>query len=466
MAEGQVKEANRLCGATVEGDRHVHARSRGGSAGTVRLRAVGLAVALVVEAAAAQTGKFDDEMRFLLETHPQIQAAQERLSASEHGIDAAVGDFFPTVTASGDFGYGHVDSPTLRASRGDTFEGRTDTVSLGAEITVFDGFRRFANLDRSKLEFSTQELELDFTRQNVLLNGATAYLDVLRQRVLLGLAIENEEAISNQLALEQRRVRLGSGLPVDAKQAETRLQVARELRVNIEGQLRIANSRYEQVFGHPPEAAAMTLPAPPTGALPGDIDGAVALAREANPRLIASARRIDIAGANVEAATADFFPEISLRVEGARQDNVDGIIGLRRDLTAQVVAAWSLSTGMVELSRVRQAREERAAARSDNTFTDREIADEARIAWHQLQTARERRRILEQAVVSADEVYEARRRLREEGRESVQNVLDAENELNSARIQLAAAQFDERLAVYRLLFAVGTLTPATLGLGS
>lgn len=445
---------------------NVHTGSHGGGAGVFRLRAAGLAAALVIETAAAQTGSFDDEMRFLIETHPQIQAAQERLSASGHGIDAAVGDFFPTVSASGDFGYGHVDSPTLRANRGDTFEGRTDTVSLGAEVTVFDGFRRFANLDRSKLEFTTQELELDFTTQNILFNGATAYLDVLRQHALRDLAIVNEEAIANQLTLEERRVRLGSGLPVDAKQAETRLQVARELRVNIEGQLRIAHSQYEQVFGHPPETAAMDLPEPPVGALPGSIDDAVAAARESNPRLIASARRIDIASTNVEAAQADFFPEISLRVEGRRQNNVDGIIGLRRDLTAQVVAAWSLSTGLTELSRVRQAREERAAARSDNTFTDREVADGVRVAWHRLETARERRRILEQAVVSADEVYEARKRLREEGRESVQNVLDAENELNSARIQLAAAQFDERLAVYRLLFAVGTLTPATLGLGS
>lgn len=422
------------------------------------------AAALILGTTAARADNFGDEMRFLAETHPQIQAAQERVAASGHGVDAAVGEFFPTVTASGDFGYAHVDSPTLRSSRGDAFDGRADNVALGAEVTVFDGFRRFANLDRSELELSTSELQLEFTRQNVLLNGASAYLDVLRQHELLDLAKINEDAIAEQVELEQRRVRLGSGLPVDAKQAETRLQVARELRVNIEGQLRIAHSQYEQVFGHPPETGAMALPAPPEDRLPGSIDNAVELARNANPRLIASARQIDIAGANIDAAQADFFPEVSLKVQGSRQTNADGILGVRRDMTAQVVAAWSLSTGLTELSRVRQAREERAAARSDNTFADREVADGVRKAWHQLETARQRRLILEDAVLSAEDVYGARQRLREEGRESVQNVLDAENELNSARIQLTAARFDEQLAVYRLLFAVGALTPQTLGL--
>ena len=44
------------------------------------------------------------------------------------------------------------------------------------------------------------------------------------------------------------------------------------------------------------------------------------------------------------------------------------------------------------------------------------------------------------------------------------NVLDAENEVNRARIQHTAARYDAMLAVYRLYFTLGQLTPETLGL--
>ncbi|MEJ0070461.1 MAG: TolC family protein [Pseudomonadota bacterium] len=57
----------------------------------------------------------------------------------------------------------------------------------------------------------------------------------------------------------------------------------------------------------------------------------------------------------------------------------------------------------------------------------------------------------------------SRRRLRDSGRETALNVLDAENELYNARINLVGATFDARRAAYRLLQSTGDLTPRTLG---
>jgi adhesin transport system outer membrane protein len=47
--------------------------------------------------------------------------------------------------------------------------------------------------------------------------------------------------------------------------------------------------------------------------------------------------------------------------------------------------------------------------------------------------------------------------LREAGKETVINVLDAENEVFSARINYASALYDARLAAYQLLLAIGRL---------
>jgi len=61
-------------------------------------------------------------------------------------------------------------------------------------------------------------------------------------------------------------------------------------------------------------------------------------------------------------------------------------------------------------------------------------------------------------------VFEARKRLREEGKETVINVLDAENGIIDAQIQFTQVSYDQRLAVYQLLQALGRLDEASLGI--
>lgn len=80
-------------------------------------------------------------------------------------------------------------------------------------------------------------------------------------------------------------------------------------------------------------------------------------------------------------------------------------------------------------------------------------------------TARRRIELLENAVNIASEIFSSRRRLREAGKETVLNVLDAENELSNAQINFTSASHDEHLAVYQLLLAMGRLSAPYLGIG-
>jgi adhesin transport system outer membrane protein len=104
------------------------------------------------------------------------------------------------------------------------------------------------------------------------------------------------------------------------------------------------------------------------------------------------------------------------------------------------------------------------AAQNTHSFTTRKIAEETRLAWNEMSVARERVRLLENAVNIASEVFDARDRLRRAGRETAINVLDAENEVYNARINYAQAAYDGRRAIYRLLHAMGLVTPANFGI--
>ncbi|MBF0333915.1 MAG: TolC family protein, partial [Alphaproteobacteria bacterium] len=95
------------------------------------------------------------------------------------------------------------------------------------------------------------------------------------------------------------------------------------------------------------------------------------------------------------------------------------------------------------------------------THAGRKIGEQTRIAWSGLETARERLAVLEQAVNLADEVWEMRKKLREAGKATVMDVLDAESDTYTARITYVNASTDMRLAVYQLLQSMGRLTLET-----
>jgi outer membrane protein, adhesin transport system len=87
-----------------------------------------------------------------------------------------------------------------------------------------------------------------------------------------------------------------------------------------------------------------------------------------------------------------------------------------------------------------------------------------KLSWQALLTARSRLELLENAVNIATEVFISRKKLREAGKETVINVLDAENEVSNAQINFTAASYEERLSIYQLLLAMGRLNPSHLNL--
>src|SRR5690606_38912353 len=111
-----------------------------------------------------------------------------------------------------------------------------------------------------------------------------------RQTRLIEIAKSDEENLQTQLQLEDERVQRGSGITVDVLQAKSRLQLAKERRVALEGRLQQAAARYQQIYSTAPNIAALVDPVPPIALLPEDLDTAVTIALEDNPALDASAR--------------------------------------------------------------------------------------------------------------------------------------------------------------------------------
>jgi adhesin transport system outer membrane protein len=422
------------------------------------------AVVLSIHSAASHGESLEEALTELLGNNPRMSAARQNVAAQTEGQREAFSAYYPTLSFFGDAGYEHTSSPSRRSSDDGPLSADRESATLTLRETIWDGNRREAQYEISKLNKTVADLSLNVTTQDLLFEAIAAYHEVIRNVRLIEIAKANEAELQQQLQLEDERVVRGSGIAVDVLQAKSRLQQAKERRVAFEGRLREAIARYVEIFNAAPIIDEMMEPVPPIALLPDSVESASSIAMTDSPVLAVSDQSIKIAAKDREVARSEFFPKLELVGRANYENNVDGIEGHRDDYSAVVQVTWELFSGFRTTAASARTAAVRLQRIEERNETARKIIEETHLAWENLLTARERVGLLQNAVNIAEEVYNARVKLREAGRETSINVLDSLSEARTAQINFINASYDARVTVYRLLRAIGHLQPNDMGL--
>lgn len=427
--------------------------------------AIGVAIASSLALRPASAAEFEAELTRLLLEHPSILEAEKRHISEGYGVDVAEAVYLPQVNISTSAGPQVISTPTSRATEGDDeFHRTSNTASVFVTQNLYDGEFSESNVKAARLAAENAAVALNQVRQQVMFEGIRAYTEVVRQKRLVDLGLENVENIQQQLNLEDERVQRGSGIAVDVLEAKSRLQIAKERLIGFEGALRNAAASYKRVFNRPPDVENMTDPWPPVELVPVSLDEAISMAMAESPAMINSAYAVELAKERKEGANAEYLPSIDLEGSANYERNNDGTVGVRRDYSVIVRASWDIFTGLATPALVNQAAYEYRVTQDNHNLVQRRTMEQVRVAWESLITVRDRSQLLENAVNIAAEVYSSRLKLRAAGQENLINVLDAESQVTQAQINFTSTAYDVRLASYQLLLTMGILTPENLNI--
>ena len=167
--------------------------------------------------------------------------------------------------------------------------------------------------------FSAPVSTLNSTEQSILLDGATAYMDVLRDTAILDLQRNNVEVIDEQLRQTQDRFNVGEVTRTDVAQAEARLAAARSEASLAEATLRNSIAVYRQVIGVEP---AQLAPGRPLDRLtPRNVDAALKVALNEHPAIKARQHAVDVAELQVKIEQGALAPQLG--VAGAIDQRYD-----------------------------------------------------------------------------------------------------------------------------------------------
>lgn len=391
-----------------------------------------------------------------VEEHNLIQAAEAGRQSAIQGVRQTRGEWYPHVSASANIGQEHIDPASSRSASSKTRNHQT----LRASQLIYDFGRSGAGIDRSLAVLNRSEVELLATRQDVMLQGISAYLDVYRFARRLELARQSEKRIVDLTGVEETLVTRGAGLASDVLQAKSQLAAARATRVRAEGQLINARSRFKAVFGldlTDEQVGRMNRPARPLDYLPATIHEALQAASEKSLDMHLAEHNIDIADHEIRFRQARYLPEVHLIGELKRKQNDSGISGTRNEALGMVEVTWDIFSGGKERAAVMQAihnRQEMERVRDDQEYL---VQERVVTAWQNLITSRETARFLKDQAEILEEFLELAMRERMLGTRSLLDVLNGEVTYLAALSNSISAEIDQDLAMYSMLYTMGTL---------
>src|SRR6202012_5517774 len=176
--------------------------------------------------------------------------------------------------------------PAIGPAAGTTTSSITDHPLNGqATITqpIFRSGRTIAEIGRAKALVRSDRAQLVATEQTVLLNAATAYMNVVRDTAILKLREHNVEVLRKQRDSTQLEFKAGSLTRTDVAQSEARLAAAQSDLTTAQGQLATSRSDFMQGIGRPAETLENN---PDLPKLPAAEDDVLGKALRQNPDLL------------------------------------------------------------------------------------------------------------------------------------------------------------------------------------
>ena len=396
--------------------------------------------------------------------NPSLNAQRAALRATDESVPQALAGYRPRINGNMDSGYQHFESSTL--SQGVLVKTNTNISPRGGNVglvqTVYNGQRTGSLTRQAEAAVLSGREILRNTAQTVLLDAATAYMNVLRDTAILDLQRRNVQVLQEQLKQTRDRFNVGEVTRTDVAQSESRVAASQSQVLTAEANLKASQATYRRVIGVEPTNLRPGMPVDRLS--PGTLEASVEQGRALHPTITAAQYTVDTAQYAVKAAEGSLYPTVTL--ESAVQKRWDLAPGSFDQLTGTVLGRVQVPIyqGGTEYSVIRQSKETLGQRRIELDVQRDLVRASVVQAWSQLQ-ATKAQIIAAQAQVTATEV--ALNGVREEarvGQRTTLDVLNAQQELVNARVSLVTAQRDRVVASYTLLAAVGRLGPEALGL--
>ena len=280
------------------------------------------------------------------------------------------------------------------------------------------------------------------------------------------MALAEDNYVQNRYAESRLRSRVdaGVGRGVDLEQAGARVALAEANLTNELANLHDVSARYQRLVGKAPPAGLPPVVLP-SGVVPASAAEALTAALRDNASITAAVENLRAVRETSRARKAAYQPRVEARVRSGLGRNFDGIPDQKRDTTAEIVLNWNLYNGGADEARIREGANLLNQAADLRDKACRDVRQTSAIAFSDVRKLTQLQGALQRNTVAIEKARNAYLQQFDIGQRSLLDLLNAEDEVYTARRALANAGYDLTLAQVRTLAAaqqLGVLLGATV----
>ncbi len=419
-----------------------------------------LATAIAFAAGQASALSLGDAILYVLETNPEIKAAEANKQAIEFELDQANSFWAPRFELEGRAGYSYNDGTTTSDLPA------ADDPIAGYEVRariiqkLWDGGDTRSEIERQAYRVDAAALRVLERSEFLALEATRVYAEVTRNRRLVALAQDNLRFHTEVFGRIEQAFNNGVVGIADVQQAEERVFLARDTVTQFELDALESEAFFLETVGVAPTGLGAVPPLYQN--MPSGLDNALAIARQKNPTIRFLQSDVGTAEALSRRVDANRYPTLNLEFEGRLGEDVNGFEGEVRDAEVALVLRYDFQGGQKKALRqehIRRVNESRATLLTQTRLVEREV----RQTWANLQTVQRRIGTIRRQAELSRELRASYEQEFEVGTRSLLDILNTQGSLFQAEANLINAQSLEIFIRYRLLAATGILLP-TLGI--
>ena len=386
-----------------------------------------------------------------ISAHPEVKEKVHAYRQVTRDQSIAQSGWRPSVDLQASTGFYDTESP---ATGNQSIDYDSSQIELSVTQNLFNGYDTTFQIEQTRARARAALLDLYDTADNIALDAIQAYFEVLKQEKLFELAHENVNSHEDILSKIRERNSSGVGRRSQLQQTEGRVARAHASLIAQQNNFQDSLTLMHQVLGRYVDAGSLKEPDLP-GLPSGNLDILIDQALTTHPAMQVAKSNIKAAHADHSRSLSSHYPNLDLRLAYEVGDDIGGISGNTDEVSLTLNLSYNLYRGGADTS---EQKKKISATHEQKEFAARvrrQIINTLRLAWIADDSLNKQLVFLQSHVSKAKETVGSYREEFFIGQRDLIDLLDAENELNTAQNQHAEAYYDAFSARYRIYEAMG-----------
>ena len=392
-----------------------------------------------------------------LNNNEQVAISKEQLMQEKQDITVATSNLYPQLSAEA----GYTRQKVVEISAGGTSLGSFGnprdygTLTLKLDQHIYQFGKVWSGRKIAEYYFEGSQFRHIRQVEEILFSVSTRYYEVLLGRRAIEIAENAVERAKKQLAQAKARFEVGVLTQTDVLRARVQVAASQEQLERAKNLYDIALENLaleiglESVPGELIEPAAKTF----TRVAVSDLYQTAMTHRK---DLRQAEKQVQVAEKRVDFEQADYFPNLSVEGQYIQTDESDLFYGEHQDWQATLKLSYPLFTGWRTTAEVDKAKSGLIQANEVLNRLKKEIRNQVRSVYLDIQTQKKVIEQLEEQVKAAERNYRQVTAQFEQGLVTAVDQVDAFTALNEAENRLAQAYFSYQLDQIRMELVMGT----------